>query len=195
MCAAANSQIITKTPVVQIVLTLIARLRIRRRFVLLIPRRGQKLVALLEDIPQRVIVRQHRRTGTKQGVRLNGQLIPRQMRRIQFNRLTQIVQRFFERLIRQAMHQVEVKAAQPKPRCQVCRAFCLFRAVDTPQTLQLWLAKALHADRDTVHARTLILDKTVGLNGTGVGFHRNFSIHCQVQACAHAIQQRLHRRA
>ena len=111
MCAAANSQIITKTPVVQIVLTLIARLRIRRRFVLLIPRRGQKLVALLEDIPQRVIVRQHRRTGTKQGVRLNGQLIPRQMRRIQFNRLTQIVQRFFERLIRQAMHQVEVKAA------------------------------------------------------------------------------------
>ena len=67
--------------------------------------------------------------------------------------------------------------------------------MNAPQTLQLWLAKALHADGDTVHARALILDKTVGLNGARVGFHRNFSIRCQLQACAHTVQQRLHRRA
>ena len=38
--AAANAQIVAKAPVVQVVLTLIARLRIGRRFVLLIARRG-----------------------------------------------------------------------------------------------------------------------------------------------------------
>ena len=117
------------------------------------------------------------------------------MRGIQRNGLAQIVQRLFQRLIRQAVHQIQVKAAQAQAGRQVCRALRLFRAVNTPQALQLRLAKALHADGDAVHARALVVDKTVGFNGAGVGFHRNFSIRCQVQARAHAVQQRLHRRA
>jgi len=80
VCPAANPQIIAKTPVVQVVLTLVAWLRIGRGFVLLIPGGSQQLVALLENIPQRVVIRQYRRTGTKQRVGFNGELIPGQMR-------------------------------------------------------------------------------------------------------------------
>ncbi len=135
VCAAANSQIIAKTPVVQVVLTLAAWLRIGRGFVLLIPGGSQQLVALLENIPQRVVIRQHRRARTKQRVRLNGQLIPGEVRRVQLNGLAQIVQRFVQRLIRQAVHQVEVKAAQAQPGCQMCGALCFTRAMNAPQTL------------------------------------------------------------
>ncbi|MNP62865.1 hypothetical protein D3C76_1581950 [compost metagenome] len=84
---AANPQVVAKTPVVQVVLTLVARLCVGRGFVLLIPGGSQKPMALLENIPQRVIIRQHRRARTKQRVRLNGQLIPGEMRRVQFDGL------------------------------------------------------------------------------------------------------------
>jgi hypothetical protein len=36
------------------------------------------------------------------------------MRRVQRNGLAQVVQRLFQRLIRQAVHQIEVKAAKAK---------------------------------------------------------------------------------
>ncbi|CSP73491.1 Uncharacterised protein [Shigella sonnei] len=42
---------------------------------------------LFENIPQRVIVRQHRWSRTKQRIGFDGQLIPGKMRRIQFNGL------------------------------------------------------------------------------------------------------------
>ena len=68
-------------------------------------------MSLLKDIPQGVVIRQYRRTGAKQGIWLNGQLIPGEMRRIKVDGLTQIVQRLFQRLIRQAVHQVKIEAA------------------------------------------------------------------------------------
>ncbi|MOA60430.1 hypothetical protein D3C78_1853150 [compost metagenome] len=56
------------------------------------------------------------------------------MRRVQGNRLAQIVQRLFQRLVRQAVHQIEVKAAQAETGGQMRCAFGLFRAVYAPQT-------------------------------------------------------------
>ncbi|MNC34095.1 hypothetical protein D3C75_825120 [compost metagenome] len=87
MCATANAKVIAKAPVVQVVLALITRFRVGRGFILLVARSSQKFVALLEDIPKRVVVRQFWRAGAEQSIRLNRQLIPREMRRVQFNRL------------------------------------------------------------------------------------------------------------
>ncbi len=130
--AAADPQIVAEAPVVEVVLALVARFGIGRSFILLIAGGAQQLVAAFEDIPQRVVVRQNRRARAEQGVRLDGQLIPRQVRRIESDSLAQIVQRLFQRLIRQAVHQIEVAAAQAEAGCQRCRTLGLFRAVDAP---------------------------------------------------------------
>ena len=149
---------------------------------------------LFKNIPQRIVIRQHRRTGAEEGIRLNRQLIPRQVRRVELDGLAQIVQRFIQRLVRQAVHQVEVEAAQTEAGGQMRRAFRLGRAVNTSQTLQLCLAKALHADGDPVDPRALILDKAIGLHGAGVGLHGDLGICCQRQAGANAVEQGPHRR-
>ena len=85
--AAADTQIIPETPVIQVVLALITWFRVGRGFVLRITGCGQQLMPLLENIPQRVVVRQHRRARAKQRIRLYGQLIPGEMWRAQRNRL------------------------------------------------------------------------------------------------------------
>ncbi|MNG74102.1 hypothetical protein D3C79_325750 [compost metagenome] len=98
--AAANPKIVAEAPVVEVVLALVARLGVGRGFILPVAGGAQQLVAAFEDVPQRVVVRQHRRPRAEQGVWLDGQLIPRQVRRVQSDRLAQIVQRLFQRLVR-----------------------------------------------------------------------------------------------
>ena len=194
MRTAADAKVVAKAPVVQVVLTLITRFSIGRCLILLITCRRQQTMSLLKDIPQGVVIRQHRRTGAKQSIRLNSQLIPGEMRRIEFDRLTQVVQRLVQRLVRQAVHQIEVKATKAKPRCQMRRALCLIRAVNTPQALQFRFAKALHADGDAVHARTLVLHEAIGFHGAWVGFHGDLRTGGQRQAVAYAVEQGLHSR-
>ncbi|SQA99510.1 Uncharacterised protein [Cedecea neteri] len=58
---AANAKIVAKAPVVQVVLALVAWFRIGGGFILLVACGGEQLVALLENIPQRVVIRQLRR--------------------------------------------------------------------------------------------------------------------------------------
>ncbi len=117
------------------------------------------------------------------------------MRRVEGNRLTQIVQRLLQRLVRQTVHQVEVEAAQAEAAGETCCALGLLRAVDPPQALQLRFAKALYADGDAVHPGALIINEAIGLHGTRVGFHGDFRPGGQRQAGADAIQQGLHGRA
>ncbi|MNY54854.1 hypothetical protein D3C86_1907770 [compost metagenome] len=117
------------------------------------------------------------------------------MRRIQLNRLAQIVKRLFQRLIRQAVHQIKIKAPQPQTGCQMRCPLRFSRPVNAAQTFKFWLAKALHTDGNTVDPGTLVIDKTIGLNGARIRFHGNFCICCQIQTRTHAVQQRLHRRA
>ncbi|CSE62086.1 Uncharacterised protein [Shigella sonnei] len=93
------------------------------------------------------------------------------------------------------MHQIEVKATQPQPARQLCRAFRFLRAMNTPKSFQLFFAKTLHTNRDAVHTSTLIIDKAIGFYRSRVRFHSNFCIRCQRQTRTHAVQQRLHRRA
>ncbi|SVK46189.1 Uncharacterised protein [Acinetobacter baumannii] len=192
VCAAADPQIVAEAPVVEVVLALVARLGVGRGFVLLIAGGAQQLVAALEDVPQRIVVRQNRRARAEQGVRLDGQLIPRQVRRIEGDSLAQIVQRLFQRLIRQAVHQIEVEAAQAKIGRQRRRTFGFFRAVDAPQTVQLLGAEALHPDGDAVDAGALVAAEAIGLHGAGIGFHGDFGVVGDANARPHAVQQGLH---
>ena len=117
------------------------------------------------------------------------------MRRRQFNRLAQVAQRLCQRLIGQAVHQVEVEAAQPQTARQARGAFGLFRPVDAPKTLELAVAKALYPDRNAINARPLVLDEAVSFDCPRVGFHGDFCIRGQRQTRANAVQQSLHRRA
>jgi hypothetical protein len=52
------------------------------------------------------------------------------VRRIEGDCLTQVVQRLFQRLIRQAVHQVEVKATQTESGGEMGRPLGFVRAVD-----------------------------------------------------------------
>ncbi len=117
------------------------------------------------------------------------------MRRVESNGLTQVVQRLLQRLVRQTVHQVEIETAQAQAAGEACRAFGLFRAVDPPQPLQLWFAKALYADRDAIHPGALVINEAIGLHGARVGFHGDFRPGGQRQAGADAIEQGLHGRA
>ncbi|MNC34096.1 hypothetical protein D3C75_825130 [compost metagenome] len=65
--------------------------------------------------------------------------------------------------------------------------------MDTAQTLELRLAKTLHADRNAVNTRTLIAHEAVCFYRSGIRFHGNFRIGRQRQARTHTVQQRLHR--
>src|SRR5471030_2278093 len=70
--AAADTEIVTETSIIEIVLALKTRLGIGRGFILPITGGGEQRITLLVDLPKRIIVGQYRWPGAKQRIGFNG---------------------------------------------------------------------------------------------------------------------------
>ncbi|MNV25249.1 hypothetical protein D3C71_1163410 [compost metagenome] len=190
--AAADAQIVTKAPVVEVVAALIARLGVGRDLVLLVTLGGEHGVTLLVDVPQSVIFRQLGGLGGERGVRLYGELIPGEVRRRAVDGLLQIIEGVLQALIRQAVHQIQVEGGQLDGVGQLGCLARLLRAVNAAEAGQFFLLEALHPDGDAVDACPLEAGELVRLHRARVGLHGDLAIRGQGDACAHPVQQRLH---
>ena len=81
MRAGADAEIVAEAPVVEIVPAFAAGFRVRRRFVMQVARASSGILDRVLDVRRRVVVGQRRRMAVKQRVRLDRQVIERQMRR------------------------------------------------------------------------------------------------------------------
>ncbi|VXA89346.1 hypothetical protein AERO8C_90050 [Aeromonas veronii] len=193
MGATADPQIVTKAPVVEIVMALVALFGISRDLVLAITAGGEHGVALLVDIPQGVIFRQFGRLGGKRRVRLYGELIPGEVRRGAVDSLLQVIKGVIQTLIRQTVHQIQIESGQLDGVGQCRRLARLFRAVNAAEAAQLLLLEALHPDGDTVDAGALETGELVRLHRTRVRLHGDLAICGERNAGPNPVQQGLHR--
>src|SRR5450631_3031752 len=112
MCPRPDAEIVAEAPVVQIVPALVAWTRMRRCFVMNIAG-GDKLgVDEVLDIRREFVVGKLRWMTMKQGVRLDRQMIKRQMWGREAQRLGNIGARIREILSGQRIHQVKIDVAE-----------------------------------------------------------------------------------
>ena len=147
MGAGADADEVAETPVIEVMPRRATGLGICRDFVLRVTVLGQQRLAGFLYVPQGVVFRQHRRLIPEHRVRLQRQLIPGNVRRLQRNGLAQIAQGIVQRLIGQTVHQVEVEVIEPGLPRHARRTHGFVTVVDAAKGLKLLLLKALDTDR------------------------------------------------
>jgi hypothetical protein len=98
----------------------------------------------------------------------------------------------FQRLAGQREHQVEVEVVEVGVR-DLDRLLRLVLVVDAAQRLQMPAVEALDADRQAVDAAGAVGLELLGLEGAGIGFHRDLGVDLQRQQRAHVGQQAVQR--
>ena len=183
MRAGPDAEVIAVGPVIEIVLTALPSLGIGRYFVLGVAGISHAGDAGFLHVPGVIHFRNAgRRLGGEQGVRLQGELVMREMLRIQGNRLLNIRQRHCQGLFGQGVHQIQIDVGKAGILRRLDRASCAFGIVDATQSFQTTVIEALHAETEPVHAGRQIVFETVVLHGSGIALHSDFAIRCETQA-------------
>ena len=96
-------------------------------------------------------------------------------------RLFEIVQRLFELLPRQAVHEVEVEVVEMLRR-QFDGLAGFADIVNAPERGQMCWMEALDAERKAIHSGGAVSSKARGFRCAGIGFQRDFRFWSQRQA-------------
>ena len=121
-------------------------------------------------------------------VRLERQVIERQMRRRERKRSGEIRARGVHRLLRQRVHEIEVHVAEDHQR-GFRGAPRLVGVVHAAQRLQRDRVEALDAERQPVHAGAEEIGEFLPLERAGIGLERHLGIGQQRHARANAREQ------
>ncbi|MNN20094.1 hypothetical protein D3C81_1333550 [compost metagenome] len=194
MGAGADADEVAKTPVIEVMACRPTGQGIGRDFVLCVTVFGEQRLSGLLNVPQRVVFRQRRRLVPEHGVRLQGQLIPRQVRGFQGNGGAQVRQGIVQGLIRQAMHQVQVKVIEPGLTRHAGGSHRFVAVVDTAQGLEFFLLKALDADRQAIDPQFPVRDELVLLERPWIRFQGDFDVAGKRDALFDTFEQATQRR-
>ena len=152
--------------------------------------RGQQGLAVFLDVPGGVLVGDAARgAGGEQGVRLQGQLVVRDMRRLQRERALQVGAGAGQVLAGQGVHQVEVDVVEAGVLGQLHRRLGLAAVVDAAQSLQAAVVEALDAEAQAVDAGSEVTLEAVVLGGAGVGLERDLAAGREAQPRAGLLQE------
>ena len=135
-----------------------------------------------------VVRREWRRLAPERGVRLDGELIGRDVRRAGARRLANVGARHVDALPRQAVHQVDVDVVECRERRRD-GAPGLVCGMNAPERAQHAIVEALHADGDAIHAGVAEATETARLHRPGIRLERDFRAGLERQARAHAGEQ------
>ena len=150
--AGPQPQVIPELPVVLVVPRAAAGLREGRSLVVLEPRGREPSLGALLHLGGQVVGGQFRWMPVEHRVRLERQLVGRQVRGTPANALLDVGERPVERLPGQAVHEVEVDVVEVLLR-DPDRAPRLVRVVDAAQRLEVRIVEALDADGQPVDPR------------------------------------------
>ena len=121
-----------------------------------------------------VVVRQVGRRGVaERRVGLEGEVVGRQVRRLEAERGVDIGQRLGQRLPRQGVHQVEIEGVEMGGG-QLGGATRLGVVVNASERLKMARIEALDAERHARHARCAEAGEFGGFHRARVGFQRDF---------------------
>ena len=190
--AGADAQVVAELPVVQVVPAGMAFAAVGRDLVVPQPRGAGFVLDQRLHVGGQVVVGQGRRSRCKQRVRLERQVVIRQVRRLEGQRLAQVGAQCRQRLARQRVHQVDVVGLESVGR-RLDRASRLVRIVDAPDCRQRIVGETLHADRQPSDARLRVGPKARRLEGAGIGLHRDLGARGQPEPRANHRQQPLDR--
>ena len=110
--ACANTQVITKLPIIAVVPARMLRARVGRDFVTLQPGCLRRLADLVQHVVGHVVAGQYRRVGCEIGVGLQRELVDRQMRWREGQRGSQVGLQLVHGLAGQGVHQVEIESGK-----------------------------------------------------------------------------------
>ena len=186
--ARADAEVIAELPVVQIVLAALAGLGVCRHLVVLVACRRQPRVNPVLHCKRRVVIRQRGRVLGEVRVRLQRQVVQRHVVRIERQRGLHVGLALGKRLARQGKHQVEVDVVEMGAG-DVDGGARFGGAVDAAQRLQVGVVETLDADRQAVHTAGAIAAEAFGLEGAGIGFHRDLGVGINGQQHADVREQ------
>ena len=135
-----------------------------------------------------VVVRHRGREAREQRVRLQREVIARQVRRREGPGLRQVRTQLGQRLLGQRIHQVQVEGLEQLGG-GLGGGTGLGSVVHPSQCLQLGVREALDAQRQAVDARSPVIGEACPLEGTRVGLHRHLGIGDDGQPGPQAGQQ------
>ena len=187
--AGADTQVIAEGPVVEVVAATITRLAVSRHLVLAVVRRRQQLLASVLNIRQGILDWQQRRPFVEDGIGLDRQLVPGQVRRGKTQGGLQIRGGGDGGLLWQAVHQVDIEAVEPGRAGVFDGRPGLVAVVDSPQGLQASIVEALYPQRQAGDAGGPEGCKFPCFGAAGIGLHGDFSRGRQLQQRSYACQQ------
>ena len=184
VCARANADVVAKLPVVGIVLTLMARLRIRRDLVVAQTIGRQLRLYPLLHINRQFIIGHSWRMLVKKSIRLDGQMVVGQMRRLITQGNRHIGFELCQGLIGQGKHQIKIYFVKQLIR-RIERRARVFARMNASNARQHRIVKTLHADRQTSHARRMVIAQFIGVQSPWIGLHRDLHLGHLRQTRAH----------
>ena len=98
------------------------------------------------------------------------------MSRFERERTLHVVERPFEVLSRQCIHEVEVQVVDSRTPDLVDRALDVARRMNASQRLQACVIETLCAKRHAINSGDGVIHETTVLDGAGVGFERDLDV-------------------
>ena len=133
-----------------------------------------------------IVIRQVRRRGVaKWCVGLKGEVVGRQVRRLEAKRGVDVGQRLAQRLPRQRKHQIQIEGVEMGGG-EFGGAARFGIVVDAPERLEMARIETLDAERDACHPRFAEAREFGSLHRARVGFQRDFRIGQQRRERAHS---------
>ncbi len=192
--AGTNAQVVTKTPVIQVVRALPAGAGIGTHLVLAEAGLRQQRLAVFLHVPGSVFIGDAlRRPREEHGVRFQGQLVVRDVGRLQRERAFQVGLGSGQGLLRQRVHQVDVEVVVARILRHLHRALGLATVVDAAQSFQRGIIKALDAEAEAVHPGRAVTIKATVLGGARVGLQGDLGIRRKAQAGTGLLQEAVDR--
>ena len=188
MRAGTDAEVVAEGPVIEVVARTMPRACVRGDLVVAESRlRGHALDALLH-LGRHVVVRQHRGLGREQRVRLEREVVVRQVRRRQGERLCEVALEPRHVLAGQCVHQVEVEGRKVAGR-RLGRRDRLGPVVHPTQRRKRPVIETLHAERQPIDAGLAESAKAFALERAGIGLQRHLGIDRHAQHRPYARQQ------
>ncbi|KAG0944659.1 hypothetical protein G6F31_014561 [Rhizopus arrhizus] len=192
--AGADAQVVAEAPVVQVVRTLPAGARIGADLVLAKAGLCQQGLAVFLHVPGVVLIGNAlRRPCEEHRVRFQGQLVVRDVRRLQCEGAFKIGLGAGQGLFRQRVHQVDVEIVVARVLRHLHRALGLATVVDAAQALEHRVVETLDAEAEAVHAGRAVAVEAAVFGGARVGFQGDLGIGREAQARAGLLQEAVDR--
>jgi hypothetical protein len=187
--AGADAEVVAEAPVVEVVRARRAGPGEGRGFVVREAGRTEPGFHHLLHVGRQVVVGQRRRRVVERRVRLQRQVIGRDVADPAADRRGDVGFGLCQRLTRQRVHQVEIDALEIGQR-QFDRAPRFGAVMDAAQRGELGVVETLHADRQPGHAGGAEGGELGRFGGAGIGLERDLGAGMQGQAHADRRQQR-----